>query len=178
MFKRLLLIIGFCAGFSVLAQEKVNQPDLMAAYELPSNWKVQQYFKDDWDKSSGSSICHCALAVNILKVPNGDDFDYLHMVVYPSNKKGAADPMRTQVWQYKITHGEKGDSLHTPNLQWIHYSGKLTCVGENRFKDCVAWKYVTHNQKAYYTVYFWAKPGLMMQYKDVIEKIMTGFKSI
>lgn len=160
------------------AQEKVSQPDLMASYELPKDWKPQQYFKDSWDKPGGSSICHCALSVNILKIPNADDFDYLYMVVYPSDKKGASDPMRTQVWQYKIAHGDKGDSLYTPNLQWLHYSGKLTCVGDNRFKDYIAWKYVTHNQKAYYTVYFWAKPALITQYKTVIEKIISGFKSI
>jgi hypothetical protein len=178
MAKYLLALLYFSACFLIKAQEKVSQPDLMASYELPAGWKVQQYFKDGWDKSGGSSICHCALSVNILKVPNGDDFDYMHMVVYPSDKKGSLDPMRTQVWQYKIAHSEKGDSLHTPNLQWIHYSGKLTCVGDNRFKDCIAWKYQTHNQKAYYTVYFWAKPALMSQYKSAIEKIILGFKAI
>lgn len=150
----------------------------MASYVLSKEWKVQSYFKGDWDNAAGSAVCHCGMSINILKVPNGDDFDYLHMVVYPSTKKGVADPMRAHVWQYKITHGEKGDSLHTPNLQWIQYTGKLVTPGENRFKDCIAWKYVTHSQKAYYTVYFWGKPAMMQQYKPVIEKIMTGFKSI
>ncbi|HWY37781.1 MAG TPA: hypothetical protein VNY73_04435 [Bacteroidia bacterium] len=178
MLKRLLILFCLCTGFIALAQEKISQPDLMASYELPADWKVQQYFKESWDKPGGSGICKCALSVNILKVPNGADFDYLYMVVYPSDKKGSTDAMRSQVWQYKITHGEKGDSLHTPNLQWIQYTGKLTCVGENRFKDCIAWKYVTHNQKAWYTVYFWAKPALLAQYKDTIGKIITGFKSI
>ena len=178
MFKRFLVIFCLCTGLTTVAQQKIVQPDLMASYELPKEWTVKQYFKDDWDKPGGSSICHCALSVNILKVPNLlDDFDYLHMVVYPSNKKGAADPMRTQVWQYKITQTDAGDSLHTPNLQWLHFNGKLTCPGENRFKDCIAWKYTTHNQKTYYTVYFWAKPEMMTKYKTVIEKIIQGFKS-
>ena len=113
-----------------------------------------------------------------MKIPNGDDFDYLHMVVYPSDKKGLANPMRSQVWQYKIVATGAGDSLHTPHLQWVHYSGKLTVSGENRFKDCIAWKYQTHTPKAYYTVYFWAKPEIMTQYKGVIEKIMQSFKAI
>ena len=178
MLKHLLVLVCFFTCFFMQAQQKVSQPDLMASYEVPKDWSVKQYFKDSWDKAGGSSICHCALSVNILKVPNGDDFDYLHMVVYPSDKKGASDPMRANVWQYKIANGDKGDSLHTPNLQWLHYSGKLTCDGDNRFKDCIAWKYVTHNQKTYYTVYFWAKPAMLTQYKSVIEKIISGFKSI
>src|SRR6185369_14975327 len=98
----------------------------------------------------GSSICHCAMAVNIMKIPNGDDFDYLHMVVYPSDKKGVANPMRSQVWQYKIVATEGGDSLHTNHLQWLHNSGKLVTTGENRFKDFLAWKYQTHTAKTYY----------------------------
>ena len=178
MLKCFLILLCFCACLQINAQQKVSQPDLMASYEVPSNWDVKPYFKGDWDKPGGSSICHCALSVNILKVPNGDDFDYIYMVVYPSNKKGAADPMRSSVWQYKIATGDKADSLHTPYLQWAQFSGKLTTSGDNRFKDYVAWKYISHNQKAYYTVYFWAKPTMFTQYKSVIEKIMTGFKSI
>lgn len=178
MVKKALVLAFLFSCFLMAAQEKISQPDLKVEYELPKGWTTQQYYKGDWNKSGGSSICHCALAVNILKLPSGDDFDYVHMVVYPSDKKGVADPMRTQVWQYNIIHSEKGDSLKTPNLQWIHYTGKLTCQGENRFKDCIAWKYVTHNQKAHYTVYFWGKPALMQQYKATIEKIMMGFKSI
>lgn len=173
----------FCTFFTLsclpaLAQQKVSQPELKAEYEVPSNWDVHAYFKGDWDKPSGSSICHCALSVNILKVPNGDDFDYLHMVVYPSSKKGSTDPQRAHVWQYHIMHGEKGDSLKTPNMQWIHYTGKLVATGDNRFKEHIAWKYQTHTNKTWYTVYFWAKPGLLSQYKGVIEKIMKGFKPL
>jgi hypothetical protein len=160
------------------AQQIVKQPNLRAEYEVPSDWKVQEYYKGDWDKSGGSGICHCALSVNILKVPFNGDFDYLHMVVYPSDKKGAADPQRGTVWQYKIAHGDNGDSLKTPYLNWKMYTGKLTTQGENRFKDCIAYKYQTHQDKVYYTVYFWGKPGLMSQYKAVIDKIMSGFKPL
>ena len=181
MLNRILVLLCFCTALSISAQQKISQADLKASYELPVGWEVKQYFKGDWDKPGGSSICHCALSVNILKVPNNlDDFDYVHMVVYPSDKKGVADPMRGQVWQYKIATGDNGDSLKTPNLQWKHYTGKLITTGDNRFKDCIAWKYVTHtaNQKAFYTVYFWGKPTMMQQYKTVIEKIISGFKSI
>src|SRR6202007_1750504 len=124
LMRHTLLLICFCICFLGKAQQKISQPNLMASYEIPKDWNVQEYYKGDWDKPGGSSICHCALSVNILKVPNGDDFDYLHMVIYPSDKKGVSDPMRANVWQYKITCGDKGDSLHTPNLQWIHYTGK------------------------------------------------------
>jgi len=117
MIKRLLLAFLLISPLFAFPQQKVSLPDLKAEFEVPSNWKVDSYYKGDWDKSGGSSICHCALAVCILKVPFGDDFDYLHMVVYPSDKKGSTDPQRTTVWQYKITHGETGDSLKTPNLQ-------------------------------------------------------------
>src|ERR1700739_2043041 len=132
MIKRLLILSCFFACYYLHAQENISQPNLKASYELPAGWSVKEYYKDGWDKPGGSSICHCALAVNILKIPNGADFDYVHMVVYPSDKKGSTDPMRTQVWQYKIAHGEQGDSLKTPNLQWVHYSGNITLVGDNR----------------------------------------------
>ena len=178
MLKRLFLAFSLVIYLTCNAQQKVSQPDLKAEYELPSNWSVQQYFKDNWDKPAGSSICHCALSVNILKVPNGDDFDYLHMVVYPSDKKGSTDPQRANVWQYKITHPEGGDSVKTPHLKWIHFSGKLIYTGEHRFKEHTAWIYRTHKDKAYYTVYFWAKPSMLSQYKGVIDKIISGFKSL
>jgi hypothetical protein len=178
MFKPLVFALFALWALPGFCQQVVKQPDLKAQYELPAGWTSQQYYKGDWDKSGGSGICHCALAVNILKVPNGDDFDYVHMVVYPSDKKGAADPQRTSVWQYKITHGEHGDSVKTSNLQWKHYTGKLTCQGDNRFKDCLAWKYQTHTDKTWYTVYFWGKPALMAQNKGVIEKIIAGFKTL
>lgn len=177
MVKRLLLTFLVGTALCATAQQKVSSPDLKAEYEVPADWKVQQYFKGDFDKAAGSGICHCALAVNILKVPTATDFDYLHMVVYPSDKKGAADPQRSMVWQYKISHGDQGDSVKTSNLKWIHYNGKITCTGENRFKDNLVWIYQTHHDKTYYTVYFWAKPALLMQYKGTIEKIMAGFKS-
>jgi hypothetical protein len=170
-----MLCISAC--FALAAQEKIVQPDLKASYELPKDWNVQQYYKDGFDKPGGSGICHCALSVNILKIPNGDDFDYLYMVVYPSDKKGASDPMRSMVWQYKITHSEQGDSVHTANLQWIRYTGKLNAPGEHRFKDQVLWKYQTHYEKTWHTVYFWAKPAVLSQYKGVIEKIIQGFRS-
>ncbi len=179
MFKRLFLAFSITLCFTANAQQKVSQPDLKAEYEVPADWTVQQYFKDNWDKPAGSSICHCALSVNILKVPNGaGDFDYLHMVVYPSDKKGIADPQRGYVWQYKITHPDGGDSVKTPNLQWIHYSGKLVYTGEHRFKEHMVWVYQTHKDKTYYTVYFWAKPSILTQYKGVIEKTIQGFKAL
>jgi hypothetical protein len=181
MFNRLLVLLCLGTCLSVSAQQKISNADLKVAYEVPANWEVKEYFKGDLDKPSGSAICHCGMTVNILKVPNNlDDFDYIDMVVYPSDKKGAADPMRSQVWQYKIATGDNGDSLKTPNLQWKHYTGKLSTTGDNRYKDCIAWKYVTHtpNQKMFYTVYFWGKPSMMLQYKSVIEKIISGFKSI
>jgi len=178
MFKRLFTVFFILACFLLNAQQKVKQPDLKAEYELPSGWDVHQYYKGDWDKPGGSSICHCALSVNILKIPVSDDFDYIHMVVYPSDKKGAADPQRANVWQYKVSHGEAGDSVKTPNLQWKHYTGKLTYTGENRFKDHTAWKYQTNYKKVYYTVYFWAKPALLSQYKGVIDKIIASFKPL
>lgn len=178
MVKPVLSVVFFLFFIGAQAQQVVKQPDLKAEYEVPSDWKVQEYYKGDWDKPGGSSICHCALAVNILKVPFNGDFDYLHMVVYPSDKKGAGDPQRGNVWQYHIAHGENGDSVKTPFLKWKMYSGKLTTQGDNRFKDCIAWKYQTHNEKVYYTVYFWGKPSLMSQYKAVIEKIMSGFKPL
>jgi hypothetical protein len=179
------MIKHLCLAFSIIlclkgnAQQKVSQPELKAEYEVPADWKVEKYFKDNWDKPAGSSICHCALSVNILKIPNNaGDFDYLHMVVYPSDKKGSADPQRGSVWQYKITHGEQGDSVKTANLKWIHYTGKLVYTGEHRFKDNIAWIYQTHKDKTYYTVYFWAKPAMLSQYKGVIDKIISGFKTL
>jgi hypothetical protein len=179
MLRPLLTTFILLASFLSFAQQKVKQPDLKAEYEIPKGWDVHEYYKGDWDKPGGSGICHCALAVNIFKVPSiGDEFDYIHMVVYPSDKKGAADPQRANVWQYKISHGENGDSLKTPYLKWKHYNGKLTCSGENRFKEHIAWKYQTNHQKVYYTVYFWGKPAMMMQYKGVIEKIMNSFKPL
>jgi hypothetical protein len=178
MAKQVLAALLFFAALASRSQQLVSQPDLKAQYELPGDWKVQQYYKGGWDKPGGSSICHCALAVNILKVPSGDDFEYLHMVVYPSDKKGAADPQRGNVWQYHIQHGEQGDSVITDKLRWKHYTGRLTYSGENRFKDCVAWKYETHKDKTYYTVYFWARPGLLSQYQGVIHKIMNSFKPL
>lgn len=178
MAQQLLLAVLFLFACVSRSQQIVSQPDLKAEYELPADWKVQQYYKGGWDKPGGSSICHCALAVNILKVPTGDAFEYLHMIVYPSDKKGAADPKRSTVWQYRITHGGDGDSLITDHLRWKHYMGKLTTSGENRFRECVAWKYETHHDKTYYTVYFWARPGLMSQYKEVITRIMNSFKPL
>lgn len=177
MIKRLFL--GFLLFTSVVAnaQQKVALKNFKAEFEVPADWNVQEYFKGDWDKPAGSAICHCALAVSILKVPVGDDFDYLHMVIYPSDKKGSTDPQRLNVWQYKITR-TGGDSIKTPNMQWIHFNGKLTTQGDNRFKDHLAWIYQTHENKMYYTIYFWAKPGMLSQYKTVIEKIIKGFKSL
>lgn len=174
------VLAGLFVLFALVSQSQqlVSQPDLKAEYQLPAGWTVQQYYKGGWDKPGGSSLCHCALAVNILKIPSGDDFEYVHMVLYPSDKKGASDPQRSSVWQYKITHGEHGDSLITNHLRWKHYTGRLTYSGENRFKDCVAWKYETHKDKVYYTVYFWAKPALIAQYKGVITKIMNSFKPL
>lgn len=177
MLRRRFILLCMITGMALGAQEKIVQPDLKASYELPAGWNVQQYYKDGFDKPGGSGICHCALSVNILKIPNGDDFDYLHMIVYPSDRKGASDPMRSMVWQYKITHGETGDSLHTKNMQWIHYTGKLNAPGEHRFKDNIVWKYQAHDEKTWYTVYFWAKPAILSQYKAIIEKIMQSFTS-
>lgn len=178
MTKQVLLCLFLLTGLASRSQQMVSQPDLKAEYELPADWKVQQYYKGGWDKPGGSSICHCAMSVNILKVPSGNDFEYLHMVLYPSDKKGASDPQRSTVWQYKITHGEHGDSLITEHLRWKHYTGKLTYSGEHRFKDCIAWKYETHKEQTYYTVYFWGKPGMMSQYKGVIDRIMQSFKAL
>lgn len=178
MAKPVLLALFILFACALRSQQLVSQPDLKAAYQLPGEWKIQQYYKGGWDKPGGSSICHCAMAVNILKLPSGDDFEYLHMVVYPSDKKGARDPQRAHVWQYEIKHGEQGDSLITEHLRWKHYHGKLVCTGENRFKDCVAWKYVTNHNETYYTVYFWARPGMMSQYKDVISQVMHSFRPL
>lgn len=179
MLKRLLLVFLSLSGpLCLVAQQKVFQPDLKAEYEVPADWKVTQYYKGGFDKPGGSGICHCALSVNIYHIPSiGDEFDYLHMVVYPSDRKGFTDPMRSQVWQYKISHGDMGDSVKTPNLQWKHFTGKITTAGENRFKDQLVWVYQTnYKEKIYYTVYFWAKAALLSQNKAVIEKIIKGFK--
>ncbi len=178
MAKRLYLLIFLLVSLHFFGQQKVSQPDLKAEYSLPKDWTVQQYFKGAWDKPGGSSICHCAMSFNTLKIPIGDDFDYVYMVVYPSDKKGVSDPQRSSVWQYKITHGENGDSLKTPNLHWKHYTGKINYPGEHRFKDFIAWTYETHKEKVHYTVHFWAKPTVMSQYKAVIEKIMASFKAL
>ena len=180
MIKRLFLAFSVALCFMAAAQQKVSNSDLKMDFTVPESWTVHTYFKSEFDKPAGSSICHCALVVCILKVPNGDDFDYLHMVVYPSDKKGASDPQRGFVWQYKVTHSESADSVKTPNLNWKHYSGKLTVTGENRFKDHMAWIYQTHTkkEKTFYTVYFWAKAGLLSQNKGIIDKIISGFKSI
>ncbi|MGZ3864439.1 MAG: hypothetical protein ACXVPN_14370 [Bacteroidia bacterium] len=181
MLQRLLILFCLVAALPVIAQQKISNSDLKVAYEVPATWEVKEYFKGDWDKPSGSAICHCGMTINIFKMPNNlDDFDYIHMVVYPSDKKGFTNPMRSQVWQYEIKTGNNGDSLKTPNLQWKHFTGKITTSGENRFKECIVWKYTTNtpNQKVFYTVYFWGKPAMMNQYKGTIEKIMNGFKSI
>jgi hypothetical protein len=178
MIKQLFTTLTIMSCAFSFAQETVSQPDLKAAYEIPKNWKVQEHYKGDWDKPSGSAVCQCALAINIFKIPSGMDFDYIHMVLYPSNQKGASDTKRGQVWQYKINVTDKGDSVHTANLQWIKYQGRLTCSGENRFKDCTALKYQTHKGDNYYTVYFWGTPELLTQYKDSIDKIISSFKAL
>jgi hypothetical protein len=179
MLKRLLPVLFITLASTLSAQQKIKQPSLKAEYELPGGWEATEFYKGDWDKPGGSSICHCAMSINILKIPGiGDEFDYVNMVVYPSDKKGITDPQRNMVWQYKIVHGEGGDSLKTSHLKWKQFQGKIVYTGEHRFKDNITLTYQTNNGKVYYTVHFWGKASILSQYKGVIDKIMKSFKPL
>jgi hypothetical protein len=156
----------------------VSQPNIKMEYEIPKTWKVQEFFKTGWDDPSGSSVCSCAGTINILKIPlGGDVFDYVHMVAYPSDKKGQNVEKRRGAWQYRFVPVENADTINYTNFIWLRYSSKFVVQGgENRFKDNIVWKYVSHYGQTYYTLYFWAKPSTFREYQPVIEKIVSSFR--
>ncbi len=88
------------------------------------------------------------------------------------------DPKRKQVWQYKINYRDDGDTLKGGKLEWVLYKGKLVAGGENRFKDCIAWKLTSNSDKVYYTLYFWTRATIFEQYRPYLDKIISSFKAI
>ena len=174
----MLLLIGL--GHIGLAQKKqsVNFPNLNIQYEIPDTWKVQEYFKGSWEDPGGSSACKCALAINILKVPNAVDFDYIHFVVYPSTKKGQTDEKRKGVWQYKFVPVEDEDTLRTDHMTWLRAKSKFTCVGENRFRDNIVYRYRANTNSTWYTVYVWAKPMMLETYAADLKHLLNTLKPV
>lgn len=158
----------------------VSQPNIGMEYEIPKTWKVQEFFKTSWEEPGGSSVCPCAGTINILKIPlGGDAFDYIHMVAYPSDKKGQNAEKRRGAWQYRFVPVEDADTINYSSFIWLRYKSKFIVQGgENRFKDCVVWKLESHKEKTYYTLYFWAKPATFREHQPEIEKIIASFKGI
>ncbi|MFL5753143.1 MAG: hypothetical protein ACJ76F_07045 [Bacteroidia bacterium] len=179
--KKLPLLFFFIHGFIGTSQTVlVSQPNIAMEYQIPKSWKVQEFFKTSWDEPGGSSVCPCAGTINILKIPaGGDEFEYIHMVAYPSDKKGQNVEKRRGAWQYRFVPVENADTINYANFIWLRYTSKFVVHGgENRFKDCVVWKLESHKGKTYYTLYFWARPTVFKEHQPEIEKIIASFKGI
>ncbi len=158
--------------------QKIVQPKLAMEYELPKNWTVKEFSGSDWELPAGNNVCPCSGTLNIFKFPNLDDYEYIHMVVYPSDKRHMNEEKRKQVWQYKFVKKEiDPDTLKTENHTFLKSVSRFDAPGDHRFKGNVVWKITTVNAGVYYTMYFWAKPALMMEYKSTIENIIAGFKA-
>lgn len=178
--KKLYFLFLIVIVYSGVGQElkQYSFPNLNIQYAIPDSWKVQEYFKNSWEEPGGSSACKCALAINILKIPNAVDFDYIHFVVYPSTKKGQTDEKRKGVWQYKFVPVEEEDTVKTKHLTWLRSKSKFTCIGENRFKDNIVFRYRSGTTSTWYTVYIWAKPSVLEYYQGDIKEILNSIKPI
>lgn len=171
----------FLFSLGIVAQnKKVSLPELAMEYEIPEKWDVKPFFKVDWETPGGNNLCPCAGVLNSLKFPSGGDFEYLFFAVYPSDRRGANADKRKSVWQYHFVEVEKIDTVKTDHLIWERQVSKLKPVGssDNRFKDYVAWKLTSKLGNTYYTMYIWAKPMMMQQYKTVFENMIASFKPV
>ncbi len=177
--KQFTIVFVFISSLC-FAQNKLSYPDLNIEYELPSNWETKPFFKVNWETPGGNNLCQCAGVINSYKVPGGGDFDYIYLSVYPSDRRGANAEKRQGVWQYKFVPTEKMDTVKTDYLVWEKHTSKLKPYGssDNRFKDFVAYKYDSHFGTTYFTMFIWAKPYMMQQYKDVLDKIVASMKAI
>jgi hypothetical protein len=165
---------------TVFPQTKVSLPELNMEYELPANWETKSFFKGDWELPGGNNLCPCAGVLNTYKIPGGDDFDYIYMAAYPSDRKHANAEMRQGVWQYKFVQKEDVDTVKTEFLVWEKQTSKLKPHGssDNRFKEYTAYRYSTHFGPTYFIMYIWAKPYMLQQYSEAIKGIVASFKAI
>jgi hypothetical protein len=179
MFKHIVILYVLVTA-SCSAQTKVSLPNLRIEYELPAKWESKEFFKDNWETPGGNNVCKCGGVINSFKVPGGGDFDYMYMALYPSDRKGANAEKRQGVWQYKFVPVEKVDTVKTDYLVWEKHTSKLKPYGssDNRFRDFTAYKYETHFGNTYFTMFIWAKPYMLQQYKAILEAMVASMKAI
>lgn len=165
---------------SVYAQLKtIAQPKLALQYELGERWSVTEFSNNDWELPAGNNVCPCSGSLNILKVPYGDETEYIHMVIYPSEKKNSTLKKRRHIWQYEFKELEDPDTVQYGNNTFYRMVSKFLPTTNNiRFKDHTVWKLVFVNGNTYHFIYIWTKPGLFIEYQGMFEKILASMKAL
>ena len=158
--------------------KKVSLPDLAMEYEVPKNWEVKSFFKDNWDKPGGNNVCACAGVINSIKFPSGEGFEYLYFVAYPSNRGGVNADGRQGAWQYRFEMTPNADTIETDHLMWVRHISKFKSAANDRFKNNPVWKLNGRFGNTYYVLYFWAKPTIFNDNIANIEAIINSFKPI
>jgi len=176
---KVLICLFYLLPFIVYAQsKKVNLPELAMEYEVPKNWEVKSFFKDNWDKPAGNNICPCAGVINSIKFPSGEGFEYIYFVAYPSNRGGVNADGRQGAWQYRFEMTPNSDTIETDHLMWVRHVSKFKSAANDRFKNNTVWKLNSRFGNTYYVLYFWAKPFLFNENLTTIEAIINTFKPI
>ncbi len=179
MKKFYILFLSFVAIKSLAQDTTYTLKDFKFSYTVPKTWKHVEFGSANWEDAGKSSVCKCAGTMDIFKIPNGDDYDYIHMVIYPSDKKGQNVEKRRGAWQYRFVPVEDGDSLKTNSLLWTRFTSKFTTTGgENRFKDYKVWQLKSRFGNTYYTMFIWAKPTIFKDYEGKIENIVKTISPI